>query len=125
MSTTAGEVYRQVTAAFSAGDAEALKELIADDVVWHTDDLQPVPAEFRGRDAFFAAAGTPHEEIAGWEVIPLKVLDDGRTAFAHQLDRFTLKDGSTREIHFLQHIEINERGQLSEVWEFGQSALPR
>ena len=42
-------------AAFVANDRAILTELIADDVIWHTDEHQAdVPSEFRGRDAFFA-----------------------------------------------------------------------
>jgi hypothetical protein len=125
MAASPSEVYAQVTKAFSQSDTEVLIELIADDVIWHTDDLQPVPAEFRGRDAFFAAAAaTPRENLASWEVIPQAIVEDGRTGFAHQLDRFVLTDGTLVEIHFLLHIELNERGQIREVWEFGQSRLP-
>jgi len=125
MSFDAGEVYRRVTRAFSSGDSSVVADLIADDVLWHTDDLQVnVPSVFRGRDEFFAAASTPNDHISSWEIIPHLVLSDGNTAFAHQIDRFKLKDGQELEIHFLLHITINERGQLQEVWEFGQSALP-
>jgi ketosteroid isomerase-like protein len=125
MSDDAGDVYRRVTEAFSSGDGATLQQLIADDVVWHTDDLQAtVPSTFHGREEFFAAAATPSEQVDSWEIIPVAVLSDGRTAFSHQIDRFRLKDGSQVEIHFLLHIAINDRGQIAEVWEFGQSALP-
>lgn len=125
MNHDAGDVYRRVTRAFTSGDHAALQELIADDVVWHTDDLQAgVPSTFHGRDEFFAAAATPNEHIASWEIVPHTVVSDGNMAFSHQIDRFKLKDGSDVEIHFLLHITINDRGQLQEVWEFGQSALP-
>ena len=40
------------------------------------------------------------------------------------IEGFKLKDGTELEIHFLLHITINDLGQLQEVWEFGQSALP-
>jgi hypothetical protein len=125
MSHDPGDVYRRITQAFTTGDRTALVELIAEDVVWHTDDLQAgVPSTFHGRDEFFAAAATPNEHISGWEIIPHVVLSEGNTAFSHQIDRFTLKDGGELEIHFLLHLTINDEGQLKEVWEFGQSALP-
>ena len=121
----AADVYRRVTQAFSAADTAVLNDLIAPDVVWHTDDLQAnVPTTFHGRDEFFAAASTPNDHVIGWEIIPHTVVSDGNTAFAHQIERFKLLDGSELEIHFLLHIAINDHGQLQEVWEFGQSSLP-
>ena len=125
MSHDAGDVYRRITQAFSTGDRAILEELIAEDVIWHTDYLQAsVPATFHGREEFFAAAATPNQRITGWEIIPHVVVSEGQTAFSHQIDRFTLKDGTELEIHFLLHLTINDAGQLQEVWEFGQSALP-
>ena len=125
MSDDAGDIYRRVTQAFSTGDRAVLEELIAEDVIWHTDDLQvAVPSTFNGRDEFFAAAGTPSQHISAWEITPQVVVSDGDTAFSHQIDRFTMKDGTHLEIHFLLHITLNEKGQIKEVWEFGQSALP-
>jgi ketosteroid isomerase-like protein len=125
MDVNASDVYRRTTQAFNAGDRAALEELIAEDVIWHTDDHQAtVPSEFRGRDAFFEAAATPNDRISAWEVVPYAVLSEGSTAFCHQIDRFVLQDGTNLEIHFLLHITLNEEGQIKEVWEFGQSALP-
>jgi ketosteroid isomerase-like protein len=125
MEIDAADVYRRVTEAFTSGDRDTLMKLIADDVVWHTDDLQVnAPSEFRGRDEFFAAASGPRDHIVEWEVTPFKVISQGKTAFSHQIDRFVLKDGTESIVHLLLHIEVNDRGQLSEVWEFGQSAIP-
>jgi ketosteroid isomerase-like protein len=125
MARNPADVYRALTKAFSEGDRATVDEMIADDVVWHTDDNQvAVPSEFHGKAEFFAAAGSPRELVSSWEVIPHLVLGNENTLFCHQIDRFFLKDGSEQVIHFLLHIEFNDRGQISEVWEFGQSAIP-
>jgi ketosteroid isomerase-like protein len=45
--------YRLTVDAFRAGDLEALRDLIADDVVWHVPGTGPLSGEVRGRDALF------------------------------------------------------------------------
>jgi len=119
------DIYKRITKAFSEGDMATATELIAEDVVWHTDDNQTtVPSEFRGREAFFAAAGTPKDAVTEWEVIPHVVVGDDKSVFSHQIDRFVLKDGTELVVHFLLHMQFNDKGQIQEVWEFGQSAIP-
>jgi ketosteroid isomerase-like protein len=45
--------YRRTADAFRARDAEALRELIAEDVVWHVPGSSPMAGEVRGRDSLF------------------------------------------------------------------------
>jgi uncharacterized protein len=45
--------YRRTADAFRAGDGDALRQLIADDVVWHVPGNNPLAGEIRGRDALF------------------------------------------------------------------------
>ena len=45
--------YRRAADAFRAGDAEALRDLIDDDVVWHVPGRNPLAGEIVGRDSLF------------------------------------------------------------------------
>jgi uncharacterized protein len=46
-------VYRRTADAFRARDMEALRELIAEDVVWHVPGTGPLAGEIRGIEALF------------------------------------------------------------------------
>lgn len=45
--------YRRTADAFRAGDLDALRALIAEDVVWHVPGQSPLAGEVSGRDALF------------------------------------------------------------------------
>jgi hypothetical protein len=124
MTLDTAEVYRAITRAFVSNDRKVLAELIAPDVIWHTDHHQSdVPNEFHGLDAFFAVIDGAQQMFKEWEVIPHAVLGNDRICFSHQVDRFVFPDGSTSEIRFNLYMEFNEVGQLQQAWEFGQSQL--
>ncbi len=45
------DTFRRVYQAFSAGDMVALRELFAEDVVWHTPGHHPIAGDYTGMDA--------------------------------------------------------------------------
>jgi ketosteroid isomerase-like protein len=47
------KAYRRTADAFRAQDEEALRDLIADDVIWHVPGRNPFAGEVRGRDSLF------------------------------------------------------------------------
>jgi ketosteroid isomerase-like protein len=47
------EACRRTADAFRARDEEALRGLIADDVIWHVPGKSPLAGEVRGRDSLF------------------------------------------------------------------------
>ena len=47
------KAYRRTAEAFRAGDEEALRGLIADDVIWHVPGRNRLAGEVRGRDSLF------------------------------------------------------------------------
>jgi ketosteroid isomerase-like protein len=49
--------YRKAADAFRAGDSEALRGLIAEDVVWHVPGRNPLAGEIRGLDELVAWLG--------------------------------------------------------------------
>ncbi len=67
------KAYRRTADAFRAQDEEALRDLIADDVIWHVPGRNPMAGEVRGRDSLFdwfqrlraATNGTASSRSAG------------------------------------------------------------
>ena len=47
------ELFRRTYAAFTTGDMDALAEVFAEDVVWHTPGRNPLSGDYEGRDATF------------------------------------------------------------------------
>jgi SnoaL-like domain len=47
------ELFRRTYAAFTTGDMDALAEVFAEDVVWHTPGHNPLSGDYEGRDATF------------------------------------------------------------------------
>jgi ketosteroid isomerase-like protein len=46
-------VFKQVHAAFMRGDMNALGDLVAEDIVWHTPGRNPLSGTYEGREATF------------------------------------------------------------------------
>jgi uncharacterized protein len=59
------EVFMRTYGAFTAGDMEALAELFAEDVVWHTPGRNPLSGDYEGRDATFASFAREFELSGG------------------------------------------------------------
>ncbi len=53
--------YRKTTDAFRARDFDALRSLVAEDVVWHVPGRHPMAGEIRGLDAIVAWLGRTTE----------------------------------------------------------------
>jgi ketosteroid isomerase-like protein len=51
--------------AFDTGDIETLREILDEDVVWHTPGRSPIAGDYRGRDAVVGQFGRYDAETAG------------------------------------------------------------
>jgi uncharacterized protein len=75
------EVFKRTYEAFTAGDLEALAELFANDVVWHTPGRNPLSGDYEGRDATFASFTREFELSGGTYAVQLHdvLADDDHT----------------------------------------------
>jgi ketosteroid isomerase-like protein len=103
-------------AAFTAGDMEALAELFAEDVVWHTPGHNPLSGDYQGRDATFASFAREFELSDGTYAVELHdVLADDHHTVA--LLRSTAhRDGKALDMNYVLVFHIGG-GKITEAWE--------
>ena len=91
--------YRRTADAFRSRDAEALRALIDDDVVWHVPGNSRLSGEVRGRDALFDWFRRLHEATGG---------------------TFTLREhdvlGNDEHVVALSHMGAVKEGRAIRVW---------
>ena len=110
------EVFMRTYAAFTAGDMEALAELFAEDVVWHTPGRNPLSGDYEGRDATFASFAREFELSGGTYAVELHdvLADDDHTV---ALLRCTAqRDGKTLDMNYVLVFHI-AGGKITEAWE--------
>jgi ketosteroid isomerase-like protein len=103
--------------AFAKGDMATLRELIAEDVVWHVPGTNPFSGKHRGRDAVFAMFARGAELSGGTERIELyDILANDEHGAA--LTRTT----ASRQGRQLDSLGIDvyqiSNGKVTEVWDF-------
>lgn len=120
------DVVRQVYAAFIARDEARLRELIAADVIWHTNgaDGKGGHGPTMGLEKFLRGAFGYIPNFTSWEIIPIKVLTDGEIVMTRQRDDVVRKDGASASYMFNNYYEFNDRDQIKEVWEVTSSNEP-
>jgi uncharacterized protein len=102
------DVVRKAFAAFNAGDAATLNELIAEDAVWHNPGQGPLCGVHEGREAIFAVFGQVAELCPNYQaqLVDLLANDErvvaivratgsrpGKTADSEFVDVFRVRDG--------------------------------
>jgi ketosteroid isomerase-like protein len=110
------QVFMRTYAAFTAGDMEALAELVAEDVVWHTPGHNPLSGNYEGRDATFASFAREFELSGGTYAVELHdvLADDDHTV---ALLRCTAaRDGKTLDMNYVLVFHIVD-GRITEAWE--------
>ncbi len=120
------DVVRQVYAAFIARNEALLRELIAPDVVWHTNGSDGLGGHgpMVGIETFLSGAFGHIPNFESWAVIPLKVLTDGEIVMTRQRDDVVRKDGTSASYLFNNYYEFNETDQIKAVWEVTSSNEP-
>jgi uncharacterized protein len=75
------EVFRRTYAAFTTGDMNALAEVFAEDVAWHTPGRSPLSGDYEGRDATFESFAREFELSGGTYAVELHdvLADDDHT----------------------------------------------
>jgi uncharacterized protein len=102
--------------AFTRGDAETLKELIAEDVVWQVPGRSPVAGTYRGHEELFGyfgkimelSAGTFHAEIHDTLATEEHIVN---------LERLTATRGNKQlDVDLILVVHPRE-GKIAEVWD--------
>jgi ketosteroid isomerase-like protein len=127
--TAPADVVSAWLAAVARGDEEALRNLIADDVVWHVPGRSPLSADYHGPDETLAFLARPRE-LSGGTVRPqlLSLMSAGDYAIAlvrvhaerpgKKLDgslqawTFRIADGRIAEFWFL----VEDRYAVDVFW---------
>jgi uncharacterized protein len=102
------DVVRRAFDAFNTGDAATLRELIAEDAVWHWPGQAPVCGVHKGREAIFAVFGQVAELCPDYQsqLVDLLAGDErvvaitratgsrpGKTTDSQAVDVFSVRDG--------------------------------
>ena len=110
------ELFRRTYAAFTTGDMDALAEVVAEDVVWHTPGRNPLSGDYEGRDATLTSFAREFELSGGTYAVELHdvLADDDHTV---ALLRCTAqRDGKTLDMNYVLVFHISG-GKITEAWE--------
>jgi ketosteroid isomerase-like protein len=95
------DVFRRTYAAFTTGDTDALAEVFAEEVVWHTPGRNPLSGDHQGRDATFASFAREFELSGGTyavEVHDVVANDDHTVALLRSAAQ---RDGKSLEMNYV------------------------
>jgi ketosteroid isomerase-like protein len=117
-------VFKQVHAAFTRGDIDALGKLFAEDVVWHPPGRNPLSGTYEGRDTTFASFAREAElcdETYAVEVHDVLANDEHTVALLHA----TASRGDRRLAQNYALVFHIRAGKVAEAWELwtDQAAL--
>ena len=113
------DLARRGYAAFGEGDMVTLKQLIADDAIWHVGGRNDLSADYKGREAIFglfAEIGERSEGTFAIEIHDILANDD------HTVVLSTVSAGGSSGKAFSTHtsdISHIRNGQIVEFWSFG------
>lgn len=110
------DVFRRAYAAFTAGDMDALAEVFAEDVVWHTPGRNPLSGDHRSRDAAFESFAREFELSGGTyspEIHDILANDEHTVALLHVTAQ---RDGKTLDQSYALIFHIYD-GKITEAWE--------
>ena len=96
---------RSSYAAFTRGDLEALKEMLAEDSTWLTSDELPLGGETRGRDSIIGNFAEIPNYWSSFSVEPEEFIDGGDWVVVRGTQR-AANDGGSFESPFAHLIKI-------------------
>ena len=111
------ELLRQGYDAFAKGDMDALRDLFAEDVVWHVPGNNLLSGDYEGRDAVFGFFGKLLQETGGsfrQDVHDILANDTHGVALVEFHAERGGKTFDGRSVHVM-HVD---NGQLTEFWNF-------
>lgn len=107
---------REASAAFSRGDIDALKQMIAEDVIWHVPGRSVVSGTYRGHEKLFGYFGRLMELSGGSFKVEVHdvVASDEHVV---NLDRLSgTRGGKTLDIDLALVVHIRG-GKIAEAWD--------
>jgi ketosteroid isomerase-like protein len=102
--------------AFSSGDMDTLRELIADEIVWHVSGKNPLAGDYRGKDdvfGFFAKTVEMTNGTLRLEVHDVLANDEHVVALLRSTAE---REGKTLDSRGTQVLHVNADGQVTESW---------
>ncbi|MGV0633531.1 nuclear transport factor 2 family protein [Mycolicibacillus trivialis] len=106
---------------FHAGDVAGMKDLFADDAVWHSSDEVPLGGALHGSDAIIDMMTRIPEYWTSVILEPNTYLEAGERVVALGTQRFTNAQG-TAETPFAQVLEFDGAGKVVRSDLFGDTA---
>jgi len=101
--------------AFGRGDMDALRELFADDVVWHFPGKSQLAGEYRGKEEVLGFLGKSFELSGGTlklEIHDILANDEHGTVLTHVTGQ---REGKSLDDNSVQVFHIRD-GKVSESW---------
>jgi ketosteroid isomerase-like protein len=102
--------------AYAARDAEAIKETLAADAVWHVGGTHQFSGDYRGRDAILEYFDRVNAETTGTlRLDPIEVLANDQRGAAFL--RVTAERGGRHlDVTMAEAIEFDGEGRIREFW---------
>jgi ketosteroid isomerase-like protein len=110
------EVFKRAYEAFTSGDMDALANVFAEDVVWHTPGCNPISGDHRGRAAAFASFEKEFELSGGtYHPVVHDILanDEHTVALLHVTAE---REGRKLDQNYALVFHIRN-GRIKEAWE--------
>ncbi len=112
------EKARRAYAAFSAADMATVKELMADDIIWHIGGNSVFTGDYKGKDAVFGFFGKLMELSGGtFKVEVHDILANDEHTIALVTER-SEKNGKTLEGRAVHIMHADSEGRTKEFWTF-------
>jgi uncharacterized protein len=102
--------------AFARADLEALREFLAEDIVWHFPGSSPMAGDYRGHEEVFSFFMKVFEQTGGsftLEVRDVLANDIHGVAIVHVTGE---RDGKTLDSDQVHVGHINAEGRVTEFW---------
>jgi ketosteroid isomerase-like protein len=113
---------RRAYEAFGKGDMQAVGQLLADDILWHTGGKSVISGDYRGRDAVFGFFGKLMQETGGTfksEVHDILANDQHNAALVTNTAERNGKRIEWRAVN-ISHVDRN--GLTTEFWTFPENS---
>jgi ketosteroid isomerase-like protein len=112
------ERLRKGYSAFQSGDLDTLRELFADDIVWHVGGHNPLSGDYKGQDEVFGFFGKVVELMEGtlrFEIHDVLANDQHAVALVRGTAQ---RQGKTFDMNEAHVFHTNPEGKVTEYWGF-------
>lgn len=111
---------RSTLDAFSKGDSAAIRDCLAEDIVWHVGGDHPLAGEYRGRDAVIGYHQRVAEATAGTlSLDPVDIVANDRHAGIFIRVTGT-RNGRSLDVEMAEAITFDDDGRWQEFWSLAE-----